>query len=158
MTPTRKRRLYAVMAILVGVGAAVALGLTAFQDNLLYFFSPTEVQAGEVPAGRVFRVGGMVVDGSVERTPGDLTVRFTLTDYAEEVTVSYTGILPDLFREGQGIIAQGSLDENNLFVASEVLAKHDENYMPPEVADALKKSHAAQGVDTSADEGSEGSR
>jgi cytochrome c-type biogenesis protein CcmE len=141
MTPTRNRRLYAVLSILVGVAAAVALALTAFEDNLLYYFSPTEVQAGEVPPGRVFRVGGMVVQGSLTREPGELTVNFVLTDYQERVEVSYAGILPDLFREGQGIIAQGKLTEENLFVASEVLAKHDENYIPPEVADSLKQQH-----------------
>lgn len=145
MTPTRKRRLYAVLSIVIGVVAAVTLALNAFQDNLLYFFSPSEVHAGEVPEGRVFRVGGMVVDGSVSRDPESLKVQFVLTDYAQKVTVEYEGILPDLFREGQGIIAQGKLDGNNIFLASEVLAKHDENYMPPEVADALKEVHGQSG-------------
>jgi cytochrome c-type biogenesis protein CcmE len=141
MTPTRKRRLIAVVAVVAGAAAAVGLGLLAFQDNLLYYFSPTEVQAGEVPEGRVFRVGGMVMDGTVKREPGSMKVQFVVTDYGEQVTIEYEGILPDLFREGQGIIAQGKLDSNNLFVASEVLAKHDENYMPPEVADSLKAVH-----------------
>ncbi len=141
MTPRRKRRLYATVAILLGVAVAAALGLSAFQDNLLFYFSPSEVQAGEVPQGTAFRVGGMVVDGSVTREPGSLKVSFVVTDYAEQVPIDYEGILPDLFREGQGIIAQGRLGADNRFVASEVLAKHDENYLPPEVADSLKKVH-----------------
>ena len=141
MTPTRKRRLYAILSILVGVGATIALALTAFQENLLYYFSPSEVHAGEVPQGRNIRVGGMVVQGSVNRPEEGLVVQFVLTDYAKEVTVEYEGILPDLFREGQGIIAQGQLNQQNTFVASEVLAKHDENYLPPEVADSLKQIH-----------------
>jgi cytochrome c-type biogenesis protein CcmE len=141
MTPTRKRRLYAVLSIIVGVAATIALALTAFQDNLLYYFSPSEVHAGEVPQGRNIRVGGMVVEGSVNRPGQGLVVQFVLTDYAEQVTVEFEGILPDLFREGQGIIAQGQLNQENTFVASEVLAKHDENYLPPEVADSLKQTH-----------------
>ena len=141
MTPTRKRRLYAVLSIVVGVAATIALALTAFQENLLYYFSPSEVHAGEVPQGRNIRVGGMVVQGSVDRPGQGLMVQFVLTDYAQQVTVEYEGILPDLFREGQGIIAQGKLDERNTFVASEVLAKHDENYLPPEVANSLKQTH-----------------
>ncbi len=141
MTPTRKRRLYAALAVTIGVAAAVGLTVVALQDNMLFFFSPTEVQAGEVPEGSNFRLGGMVVDGSVTRTPGSLKVRFELTDHGETVPVEYEGILPDLFREGQGIIAQGSLNQDAVFVASEVLAKHDETYMPPEVAEALKAVH-----------------
>ncbi len=141
MTPRRKRRLYAAIAIVIGVSIATALGLSAFQDNLLFYFSPSEVQAGEVPHDYAIRVGGMVVDGSLKRTPGSMKVNFVLTDYAAQVAVEYEGILPDLFREGQGVIAQGRLDPDNRFVASEVLAKHDENYMPPEVADSLKKVH-----------------
>ena len=140
MTPTRKRRLYAILLILVGVSATIALALNAFQENLLYYFSPSEVHAGKVPQGRNIRVGGMVVEGSVKRPGQDLMVQFVLTDYAQEVTVQFEGILPDLFREGQGIIAQGQLNQNNTFIASEVLAKHDENYMPPEVADSLKQA------------------
>ncbi|MFK7956707.1 MAG: cytochrome c maturation protein CcmE [Lysobacterales bacterium] len=144
MTPTRKRRLYAVLAITVGVAGAAALTLNALNDNMLFFFSPAEVHAGEVPSGSNFRLGGMVVDGSVTRTPGELKVRFALTDYNKVVPVEFDGILPDLFREGQGIIAQGTLAAEGtgepLFIASEVLAKHDETYMPPEVADALKQA------------------
>ena len=129
--------------LVLGVSAAAALALTALQDNINLFFSPTEVAAGQVPAGSTFRLGGMVVDGSVERSTTDLTVYFDLTDTAEVVTVQYAGILPDLFREGQGIVTTGSI-ENGVFVAREVLAKHDENYMPPEVSDALKKANASQ--------------
>jgi cytochrome c-type biogenesis protein CcmE len=125
--------------IVLGVGAAVALALTAFEDNLLYFYTPTQVSAGEAPANRTFRVGGMVIEGSFKRPSGSLEARFVLTDYAHQVMVSYTGVLPDLFREGQGIIARGRLGADGLFVAEEVLAKHDENYMPPEVAEALRK-------------------
>ena len=140
MTPRRKRRLYAALAIIVGVGVAAALGISAFQDNLLFYFSPSEVHAGEVPQDHAIRVGGMVVEGSLSREPGSMKVNFVLTDYGAEVEVEFEGILPDLFREGQGVIAQGRLNADNRFVASEVLAKHDENYMPPEVADSLKIS------------------
>lgn len=150
MTPTRKRRLYAVLAIAVGMAGATALTLTALNDNMLFFFSPAEVHAGEVPEGANFRLGGMVVDGSVTRTPGSLKVGFVLTDYQQVVPVEFEGILPDLFREGQGIIAQGALTERDgqqIFVASEVLAKHDEQYMPPEVADALEKGRQANTPD-----------
>ena len=145
MTPKRKRRLYAILSIVVGVAATVSLSLTAFQENLLYYFSPSEVHAGEVPQGRNIRVGGMVVEGSVNRPGQGLVVQFILTDYGEKVTVEYEGILPDLFREGQGIIAMGQLNKNNTFIASEVLAKHDENYMPSEVADSLKQTHQSGG-------------
>ena len=141
MTPTRKQRLYAIFSIVVGVAATVALSLTAFQENLLYYFSPSEVHAGEVPQGRNIRVGGIVVEGSVNRPGQGLVVQFMLTDYGEKVTVEYKGILPDLFREGQGIIAMGQLNQDNTFIASEVLAKHDEKYMPPEVAGSLKQTH-----------------
>ncbi len=137
MTP-RRRRMVLVALILLGVGGAVALALTAFQDNLLYYYTPTQVAAGEAPTDRVFRVGGMVIEGSFKRAPGSLEAQFVLTDYESNVTVSYTGVLPDLFREGQGIIARGKLGDGGLFVAEEVLAKHDENYMPPDVADTLR--------------------
>lgn len=138
MTP-RRRRMVLVGLILLGVAGAVALALTAFQENLLYYYTPTQVSSGEAPADRVFRVGGMVTEGSFKREPGSLEARFVLTDYANNVTVSYTGVLPDLFREGQGIIARGKLGAGGLFVAEEVLAKHDENYMPPDVADTLRQ-------------------
>jgi cytochrome c-type biogenesis protein CcmE len=137
MTP-RQKRMAAVAAILVGVGIATAFALQAFEKNMLYYYSPTQILAGEAPDTRSIRIGGLVENGSVQREPGSLEVRFTLTDFANKVGVSYTGILPDLFREGQGIIARGKLTEDHLFVAEEVLAKHDENYMPPEVKDSLK--------------------
>jgi cytochrome c-type biogenesis protein CcmE len=130
-----------VALVLVGVGIATTFGLRAFQENLLYYYSPTQVAAGEPPMGRKFRVGGLVVPGTVKREDGNIEVQFTLTDNASLVTVAYAGILPDLFREGQGIIAHGKLDSNGIFVAEEVLAKHDENYMPPEVAESLKQTH-----------------
>jgi cytochrome c-type biogenesis protein CcmE len=137
MTPRRKR-LLAVVAIVVGVGAAATLATLAFEDNLLYFYSPTQIFAGEAPEGRTFRIGGLVTPGSVQRAGGSLEVRFVVTDNRESVPVRYTGLLPDLFREGQGIIAHGRLTESGEFMADEVLAKHDENYMPPEVAESLK--------------------
>jgi len=146
MTP-RQKRMATVAAILVGVGIATAFALQAFQQNLLYYYSPTQILAGEAPESRSFRVGGLVQDGSVQRAPGSLEVRFTLTDFANTVGVSYTGVLPDLFREGQGIIARGKLKDDGVFVAEEVLAKHDENYMPPEVKDSLKPhADAAQAM------------
>jgi cytochrome c-type biogenesis protein CcmE len=125
--------------IVMGVAGAVALALTAFQENLLYYYTPSDVSAGKAPSDRVFRVGGMVTEGSFRREPGSLEARFVLTDYGQNVTVSYTGVLPDLFREGQGIIARGRLGTEGMFVAEEVLAKHDENYMPPAVADTLRQ-------------------
>ena len=136
MTP-RQKRMVTVVAIVAGVGIATAFALKAFNQNLLYYYSPTQVHAGEAPEARSIRVGGLVENGSVQRAPGSLEVTFTLTDYQQTLPVSYTGVLPDLFREGQGIIARGKFDSGR-FVAEEVLAKHDENYMPPEVADSLK--------------------
>jgi cytochrome c-type biogenesis protein CcmE len=136
-----------VAAILAGVGIATAFALKAFNQNMLYYYSPTQIHAGEAPDARSIRVGGLVENGSVQREPGSLEVRFTLTDFSNTVGVSYTGVLPDLFREGQGIIARGKLNEQGLFVAEEVLAKHDENYMPPEVKDSLKPhADAAQAM------------
>lgn len=143
MTP-RRRRMVLVGVILLGVAGAVAFALTAFQDNLLYYYSPSDVAAGKAPAERTFRVGGMVPEGSFKRAPGSLEAKFVLTDFQHDVTVSYTGVLPDLFREGQGVIARGRLDMNGVFVAEEVLAKHDEKYMPPEVAESLKKQHGGK--------------
>lgn len=136
----RQRRMFVVAMLLLGVGGAVALALNAFRDNLLYFISPSEVIAGKAPPERAFRLGGMVEKGSVQRDSEGLRVRFVLTDYAKEVPVQYDGILPDLFREGQGIVAKGHLNAQGVFVASEVLAKHDEKYMPPEVASSLKRA------------------
>jgi len=146
MTP-RKRRMITVAAILAGVGIATAFALQAFNQNLLYYYSPTQIHAGDAPDARSIRVGGLVENGSLKRDPGSLEVRFTLTDFSNTVGVSYTGVLPDLFREGQGVIARGRLDEQGMFVAEEVLAKHDENYMPPEVKDSLKQhDNAAQAM------------
>jgi len=135
----RQGRMLLVSLIVAGVALAAFLGLTAFQKNLLYFYTPTQVAAGEAPKGYSFRVGGLVVQGSVKRGEG-VNVEFSVTDGTASVPVVYSGILPDLFREGQGIISIGQMNEQGVFVASEVLAKHDENYMPPEVGDALKKS------------------
>jgi cytochrome c-type biogenesis protein CcmE len=143
MKTKRSRRKMLVILVLFGVAVATVLGLSAFEENLLYFYSPTQVKAGEAPKARAFRVGGLVVNGSVERADQGLEVQFTLTDNTETMKVSYSGILPDLFREGQGIVAMGSVNSDGLFVADEVLAKHDENYMPPEVAAALKASDTA---------------
>jgi cytochrome c-type biogenesis protein CcmE len=137
VTPRRKR-LYMVAGIVAGVAAATAIALLAFRDNLSYFYNPTQIAAGEAPRLRSFRVGGLVIKGSLQRSPGSLEVRFVLTDLQSNITVSYSGVLPDLFREGQGVIAHGRLGDGGLFVADEVLAKHDEKYMPPEVAKSLK--------------------
>ncbi len=140
MTPTRKRRLIAVLVIILGVGAATVVAMKALNENMLFFVSPTDVEAQNLPAGKRFRLGGLVAGGSVSRASDSLSVKFVVTDGAASVDVMYDGILPDLFREGQGIIAIGELKPEGYFEAAEVLAKHDENYMPPEVADALEKS------------------
>jgi cytochrome c-type biogenesis protein CcmE len=140
MTP-RRRRMVLVGLILLGVSAAAVFALTAFQDNLLYYYPPADVAAGKAPVDRVFRLGGMVEEGSVKRETGSMEVRFVVTDFQKDVTVSYSGVLPDLFRDGQGVIARGKLNADGVFVAHEVLAKHDENYMPPEVAESLRKQH-----------------
>ena len=142
MKPKRRQRLVLVGLLVAGGGIAVGLALLALQENINLFFSPSQVAAGEAPVGSPFRLGGMVVDGSVSRVDQSLEIRFDLTDTANTVTVAYTGILPDLFREGQGIVAQGSVNDNGLFTATQVLAKHDETYMPPEVIDALDKAKA----------------
>jgi cytochrome c-type biogenesis protein CcmE len=139
MKPARRQRLILIALMVLGAGLATAFALKSFNDNLMYFFSTTDVVEGKVPGDTLFRLGGMVIKGSVER-PGDgLMVRFKLTDFSKDVIVEYTGILPDLFREGQGIVAHGRLNQQGVFIAEEVLAKHDENYMPPEVAGSLKK-------------------
>jgi cytochrome c-type biogenesis protein CcmE len=127
-----------------GLLIATVLTLQAFQENMMFYIEISEVTKGNAPADRNFRVGGLVVHGSVKRQPGELEVEFTLTDHENQLAVYYDGILPDLFREGQGIIAHGRLDDSGRFVADEVLAKHDENYMPPEVADTLAKHADAQ--------------
>lgn len=140
MTPTRKRRLIGVIVIIIGVGAASIVAMKALNENMLFFVSPTDVKEQAMPAGKRFRLGGLVTAGSVSRAEDSLAVSFTVSDGGESVDIIYNGILPDLFREGQGIIAIGALNNSGHFEASEVLAKHDENYMPPEVADALKKA------------------
>ncbi|MGE6662194.1 cytochrome c maturation protein CcmE [Pseudomonas sp. NPDC077408] len=140
MNPVRKKRLFIILAILAGVGVAVTLALSALQENINLFYTPTQIAAGEAPEGTRIRAGGMVEEGSVQRSNDSLTVTFRVTDYAEAVTIQYQGILPDLFREGQGIVALGRVNADGVLVADEVLAKHDENYMPPEVTAALEKS------------------
>jgi len=138
MTP-RRQRMLAIGLVVIGVSAAVALTLRALDNNVMLFLSPTQIAAGEAPPDRPFRLGGHVVDGSFQREEGSLTATFIVTDNASEVTVSYTGVLPDLFKEGQATVARGQLDSNGVFIAEEVLAKHDENYMPPEVAKMLEE-------------------
>jgi cytochrome c-type biogenesis protein CcmE len=138
MNPKRKRRLALVFLLLLGVGTSVALALTAFKQNLQLFYSPTQISAGEAPTDHVIRVGGMVMAGSLQRATDSLKIHFDVTDTAKHMTVNYEGILPDLFREGQGIVAIGKIQPDGSFLATEILAKHDENYMPPEVADAVK--------------------
>lgn len=135
----RHKRFALIIGALAVIGAAAALVLNAFEENLVFFFTPTQVAAGEAPKNRAFRIGGMVKDGSVQRD--GVNVRFVVTDTTHDIPVTYTGILPDLFREGKGVVAQGKLeDSGNVFKASEVLAKHDENYMPPEAQHALDKA------------------
>jgi len=138
MTPRRRRRLIFLLCLLAGVGGAAAFALLAFRENLLYFHPPSEVAAGAVPDGARFRIGGLVERGSVQRGTDGLVVNFKLADCEASVPVRYKGILPDLFREGQGIVAYGRLNQRDHFVADEVLAKHDENYMSPEVAESLQ--------------------
>ena len=138
MTPTRKRRLILISMVIFGVAVATAIFLTAFKDNIMFFKSPTEVSQNDYPENRSFRLGGMVKEGSLQRLENSLKVLFAVTDYGADVQVEYEGILPDLFREGQGVVAIGYMQNDQLFVAEEVLAKHDENYMPPEVSDILQ--------------------
>lgn len=145
MTPTRKKRLMAVILILLGVSTAAALILTAFEENILFYKSPTEISQGDYPKARNFRVGGMVKPGSIIKSETSLDVEFVVTDYAKDITVKYSGLLPDLFRDDQGMIAIGQLDSNGIFQAEEILAKHDESYMPPEVAASLKKVKETSG-------------
>ncbi len=145
MTPRRKR-LWVVLGILAGVSASVALAVVAGRQDISFYYVPTQVALGKAPRDKDFRIGGLVMKGSVRRKPGDMTVHFVLTDYAHQVPVVYTGVLPDLFREGQGIIAHGQLGPNGVFVADEVLAKHDSKYMPPEIAAAVKKNAGIAGA------------
>ena len=136
----RTRRLAWIAAGLATLGVAAALVLSAFQSNLVFFFTPSQIAAHEAPRARAFRVGGMVETGSLTRDPNSLTVRFRVTDTAQTIPVSYTGLLPDLFKEGKGVVAQGTLGADGVFHASEVLAKHDENYMPPQAKDAIDQA------------------
>lgn len=140
MTP-RQRRITLVVGILAGVSVAALLATRAFQDNVMFFFDPSQVAGGEAPIDKRFRLGGMVRPGTVERSPGSLQMQFVVTDFKMDVPVKYTGVVPDLFRENQGVVAHGRLGTDGIFVADEILAKHDENYMPPEVAEAIKEKH-----------------
>ena len=136
----RHKRIALIAGGLAAIAVAAGLILTAFQQNLVFFFTPSQVAAHEAPKDRTFRIGGMVEKGSVARQPDGLTVRFTVTDTAKSIPVTYRGALPDLFREGKGVVAQGRIGADGVFQASEVLAKHDENYMPPEAAEAVKRA------------------
>lgn len=141
---SRHKKLLAIGLGVAGLGVIAALVLNAFQDNLVFFFSPTQVMAGEAPKERAFRIGGLVEADSVKRDPDGLTVKFMVTDTAKTIPVTYKGILPDLFKEGKGVVAEGKLGEGGVFMATQVLAKHDENYMPPEAAQALEQAQKAQ--------------
>jgi cytochrome c-type biogenesis protein CcmE len=144
----RHKRLLLIFFALAALGVAAALVFSAFQKNLVFFFTPTQILAGQAPQGRSFRIGGMVVKNSLTRQPDGVTVSFIVTDLAQNIQVNYRGILPDLFKEGKGVVAEGKLDNHNMFIADEVLAKHDENYMPPDAAYALKQGQAAQQAKT----------
>jgi cytochrome c-type biogenesis protein CcmE len=139
---TRHKRIALILGGLAILGLVAALVLNAFQSNLVFFFSPTQVAAGEAPRGKSFRIGGLVKEGSIKREADGVTLRFVMTDTEKDMTVAYRGILPDLFKEGKGAVAQGKLGEDGVFSASEVLAKHDENYMPPEATKAVGDAHA----------------
>lgn len=139
MNPKRKQRLYVILGLVSGLGVAVGLVLYALSQNINLFFTPTQLAGGQAPEARLIRIGGMVAEGTVLRDPQSLKVAFDVTDFENQVRVTYEGILPDLFREGQGVVVQGRVT-NGQFLASEVLAKHDENYMPPEVTEALRQS------------------
>jgi cytochrome c-type biogenesis protein CcmE len=144
MNPVRRKRLILISIMVAGVATAVGFALYAFNQNMMFYYSPTEVMAGKAPAHAEIRLGGVVVKGSFKRVPDSIRSTFVLSDGGKSVNVQYDGILPDLFREGQVILAKGALDKNNLFVADEVLAKHDEKYMPREVVESLKKAANAK--------------
>jgi len=139
----RHKRMALIVAGLAALGGAAAFVLNAFQSNLVFFYSPSQVAAHEAPAGKPFRIGGLVQTGSVAREADGVTIRFAVTDTASTVPVAYKGILPDLFKEGKGVVAQGEIGADGVFRAKEVLAKHDENYMPPEAAEAVERAHKA---------------
>jgi len=141
---SRHKKLLVIGLGLVGIGLIATLVLNAFRSNLVFFFTPTQVSQGEAPTGRAFRIGGLVEAGSVKRQPDGINVKFVVTDTAKSIPVIYQGILPDLFKEGKGVVAEGKLGSDGLFTASQVLAKHDENYMPPEAAHAVEQAQKAQ--------------
>jgi len=140
----KQRRLTVLALVLLGFGTAAALTLAALEDNVAFFYSPSDIAARSAPPSERFRLGGLVARDSVARETGSLRVAFAITDEIETIPVTYTGVLPDLFREGQGVVAEGTMGSDGVFTALEVLAKHDENYMPPEVADALERARAAE--------------
>lgn len=146
----KRRRLYVLLLGLLGLGTATALTLAAFQDHLVFFYSPSDIATKTVPRERMLRIGGLVEPGSVARAPNDPQIRFRVTDNVHAIDVAFTGLLPDLFREGQGVVAKGRLGADGVFRASEILARHDETYMPPEVADALKRAGHWQHADPAA--------
>ena len=141
---SRHKKLMVILLGLAGIGIATALILNAFNSNLVFFFSPTQVSRGEAPTDRAFRIGGLVESGTLKREQDGLTVHFVVTDTAKSMNVVYKGILPDLFKEGKGVVAEGKLGADGVFTATQVLAKHDENYMPPEAAHALEQAQKAQ--------------
>ena len=143
MTP-RQRRTYFILAALATIGVATFFILRAFNENLVFFYTPSQIASKEAPVNQNFRIGGMVVENSLQRQPGGLQVEFVVTDMVKSVAVQFNGILPDLFKEGKGVVAQGKLNEQGIFIASQVLAKHDENYMPPEAKSALDAAKANQ--------------
>jgi cytochrome c-type biogenesis protein CcmE len=149
MHPVRKKRLFVILIILVLLGAAISLVMYALQQNINLFYSPSQIATGEAPYNTNIRAGGMVVEGSVIRHPETLAVSFEVTDFRHKVRIEFSGILPDLFREGQGIVAQGQLNQNGVFEATQVLAKHDEKYMPPEVTEALENAQNSSLNETS---------
>lgn len=148
----RHKRIIFICAALVAIGLATFLVLGAFRENLVFFFSPTQVAAKEAPVNKTFRIGGLVGEGTLKRDPDGLTVRFTVTDTANSIPVVYKGILPDLFKEGRGCVAQGRVNTDGVFYADTIMAKHDENYMPPEAAQALDKAKDMEKIKNSANE------
>lgn len=141
---SRHKKLILIAVVVLALGAVAALVLNAFRSNLVFFFSPTQVVKGEAPRDRAFRIGGLVEEGSLRRESDGVTAHFRITDTAQTIPVTYKGLLPDLFKEGKGVVAEGRLTDSGLFVAGQVLAKHDENYMPPEAASALEQAQKAQ--------------